>query len=160
MNPENRKLEFLGYCGILLKEQAQVTPEKKSNNLNSLQNIKKCHSLADRCINLWNEYNAGYSLRSRRAFCPLCEPNLKTVSLIKFDQHRCLADNAVVNLKRVPRNFKGTSCTTKKRQTQIVESVLRLPKNAKTTLKLLSEEGPGSVYQLCFSVPTICIKRI
>ena len=92
------------------------------------------HSLADRCINLWNEYNAGYSLRSRRAFCPLCEPNLKIVSMRKFDRHRCLADEAVVNLKRVPRNFKGTSCTTKKRQTQKVESDLRLPKNAKTTL--------------------------
>ena len=36
MNPENKKLEFLGSCGILLKEQVQVTPEKKSNNLNSL----------------------------------------------------------------------------------------------------------------------------
>ena len=85
---------------------------------------------------------------------------LKTVSLRKFDRHRCLADNAVVNLKPVPRNFKGTCCTSKKRQTQNVESVLRLPKKAKTTLKLLSEEGPFSVYQLCYSVPTICIKRI
>ena len=80
--------------------------------------------------------------------------------LRKFDRHRCLADNAVVNRKRVPRNFKGTSCTTKKRQTQNVESVLRLPKNAKTILKLLSEEGPGSVYQLCNSVPTVRTKRI
>ena len=84
---------------------------------------------------MWNEYNAGYSLRSRRAFCPLCEPNLNTVSLRKFDRHRCLAHNAVVNLKRVPRNLKSTSCTTKKRQTQNVESVLRLPKIAKTTQK-------------------------
>ena len=113
MNPENRKLEFLRSCGILLKEQAQVTPEKKEQQSKQLAYIKKCHSSADRCINLWNEYNAGYSLRSRRAFCPLCEPNLKPVSLIKFDRHRCLPDNAVVNLKRVPRNFKGTSCTTK-----------------------------------------------
>ena len=46
----------------------------------------------------------------------------------------------VVNLKRVPRNFKGTRCTTKKRQTQIVEAVLRLPKNAKFLLGL---GGPG-----------------
>ena len=160
MNPENKKLEFLGSCGILLKEQAQVTPEKEEQQSKQLADIKKWQSLADRCINLWNEYNAGYSLRSRRAFCPLCESNLKTVSLRKFDRHRCLADNAVVNLKRVTRNFKGTSCTTKKRQTQNVESVLRLPKNAKTTLKLSSEEGPGSVYQLCYSVPTICIKRM
>ena len=37
MNPKNKKLDFLGFCGILLKEQAQVTPEKTSNNLNSLQ---------------------------------------------------------------------------------------------------------------------------
>ena len=160
MNPENKKLEFLGSCGIFLKEQVQVTPEKKEQQSKQLAHIKKWHALADRCINLWNEYNAGYSFRSRRAFCPLCEPNLKTLSLRKFDRHRCLADNAVVNLKRVPRNFKGTSCTTKKRQTQNVESVLRLPKNAKTTLKILSEEGPGSVYQLCYSDPTICIKRI
>ena len=51
-------------------------------------------------------------------------------------------------------------CTTKEPQTRNIESVLRLLKNAKTTLKLLSEEGPGSIYQLCYSVPTICIKRI
>ena len=158
MNLENKKLESLGSFGNLLKEQAQDTPEKKQQS-KQLADIKKWHSLADRCINLWNEYNAGYSLRER-AFCPLCEPNLKTVSLRKFDRHRCLADNAVVNLKRVPRISKGTSCTTKKRQTQNVESVLRLPKNAKTTLENLSEEEDGSVYQLCYSVPTICIKRI
>ena len=145
MNHENKKLEFLGSCGILLKKQAQITPEKKEQQSKQLADIKKWHSLADRCITLWNEYNAGYSLRSRRAFCPLCEPNLKTVSLKKFDRHRCLADVDVVNLKRVPRNIKGTSCTTKERQTQKLESVLRLPKNAKTTLELLSEEGPGSV---------------
>ena len=70
MNPENKKLEFLGSCGILLKEQAQVTPEKKEQQSKQLADINKWHSLADRCINLWNEYNAGYSLRSRRAFCP------------------------------------------------------------------------------------------
>ena len=82
-----------------------------------------------------------FSPRSRRTFCPLCEPNLNTVSLRKFDRHRCLADNAVVNLKRVSRNFKGTSGTTKKRQTQNVESVLRLPKNANFLLGL---GGPWS----------------
>ena len=99
MNPENNKLEFLGSCGILLKEQAQVTPLKKEQQSKQLADIKKWHSLADRCINMCNEHNAGYSLCSRRAFCPLCEPILKTVSLGKFDRHRCLADNAVVNLK-------------------------------------------------------------
>ena len=51
-------------------------------------------------------------------------------------------------------------CTTKEPQTRNIESVLRLLKNAKTTLKLLSEEGHGSIHQLCYSVPTICIKRI
>ena len=50
-------------------------------------------------------------------------------------------------------------CTTKEPQTRIIESLLRLLKDAKTTLKLLSEEGPGSIYQLCYSVPTICIKK-
>ena len=104
MNPENKKL----------KEQAHT--QKKQQSI-QLAHMKKWHALADRCINLWNEYNAGYSFCSRRAFCPLCEPNLKTVTLRKFDRHRCLADNAVVNLKRVPRNFKGS---TKKRQTQNV----------------------------------------
>ena len=126
-------------------ERESTKYSRKEQQSKQLADIKKWHSLANRCINLWNEYNAGYSLRSRRAFCPLCEPNLETVSLKKFDRHRCLADVAVVNLRRVPRNFKGASCTTKKRQTQNVASVLRLPKNAKTTLKLLSEEG--SVFQ-------------
>ena len=38
MNPENKKLEFLGSCGILLKEQAQIIlAKKKSSILNSLQ---------------------------------------------------------------------------------------------------------------------------
>ena len=82
------------------------------------------------------------------------------MSLKKFDRHRCFADVAVVNLKRAPRNFKRASCTTKKCQTQNVESVLRSPKNAKTTLKLLSNEGPGSIYQLCYCISTIRIKRI
>ena len=70
MNPENKKLEFLRSCGILLKEPAQVTTEKKEQQSKQLADIKKWLSLADRCINLWNEYNAGYSLRSRRAFFP------------------------------------------------------------------------------------------
>ena len=86
MNPESKKLKFLGSCGILLEEKAQHTPEKKEQQSKQLADIKKWHSLANRCINLWNEPNAGYSLRSRRAFCPLCEPNLKTVSLKKFDR--------------------------------------------------------------------------
>ena len=144
MNPEKKIFEFLGSCGILLKEQAQITnppPKKKEQQSKQLANIKKWHSLADRCINLWNEYNAGYSFRSGRAFCPLREPIVNTVSLRKFDRRGCLEDNAVVNLKRVPRNFKGTSCTTKKRQTENVESILRLPKNANFLLGL---GGPWS----------------
>ena len=28
MNPESKKLKFLGSCGILLEEKAQHTPEK------------------------------------------------------------------------------------------------------------------------------------
>ena len=119
--------------------------------------IKRWHSLAHHCLKLWNGYSDVYTIRSR---CPLCEPNLKTVSLRKFDRQRCLADVAVVNLKRVPRNFKGTSCTTTEPETKNIESVLRLPEIVKTTLKLLSEEGPVSVYQLCYRVPTIRIKRI
>ena len=135
MDPEIKTFAFLGSCGIFLKEQVQIFPEKKQ-----LAVIKKWHSLAHNCLKLWNEYSAVYTLRSR---CPLCEPNLKTVSLRTFDRYRCLADVAVVNLKRVPRNFQGTSCTTKEPQIRNIESVLRLPKNAKTTLKLLSKEGPG-----------------
>ena len=41
MNPENKKLEFLGSCGILLREQAQVTPEKKEQQSKQLADIKK-----------------------------------------------------------------------------------------------------------------------
>ena len=152
MNPETKKLAFLGPCGIFLKEQAQILTPKKQ-----LAFIKKWHSLAHYCLKLWNGYSDVYTLRSRRAFCPLCEPSLNTVSLRKFDRHRCLADVAVVNLMRVPRNFKG--CTTKELHTRNIASVLRLPKNAKTTLKLWSEERPGSIYQLCYSVPTICKKE-
>ena len=122
MNPETKKLAFLGSCGIFLEEQVQILPKKQ------LAVIKRWHSLAHHCLKLWNGYSAFYTLRSR---CPLCEPNLKTVSLRKFDRHQCLADNAVVNLKRVLRNFKGTSCTTKEPQTRNIKSVLRLPKNAK-----------------------------
>ena len=70
MNPENKKLELLVSWGVLLKVHVQITPEQESIQL---ADIKKWHSLADRCINLWNEYNYGYSLRSRRACCPLCE---------------------------------------------------------------------------------------
>ena len=121
MNPETKKLAFLGSCGIFLKEQVQILPEKQ------LAVIKRRNFLAHHCLKLWNGYSAVYTLPSR---FPLCEPNLKTVSLRKFDRHRCLADNAVVNLKRVPRSFKGTSCTTKEPQTRIIYSVLRLPKNA------------------------------
>ena len=151
MNPETKKLAFLGSCGIFLKEQGQILHKKQ------LAVIKRWHSLAHHCLKLWNGYSAVYTLHSRY---PLGEANIKTVSLRKFDRHRCLADVAVVNLKRVPQKFKGTSCTTKEFQTENIEAVLRLPKNAKTTLKLLSEEGPGSVYQLCYRVPTIRIKRI
>ena len=115
----------------------------------------KPKNLEHHCLKLSNAYSDVYTLRSR---CPLCEPNLKTVSLRKFDRHRLLADIAVVNIKRVTRNFKG--CTTKEPQIRNLESVWRLPKNAKTTLKLLSEEGPGSIYQLCYGVPTKRIKRI
>ena len=86
MNPESKKLKFLGSCGILLEEKAQHTPEKKEQQSKQLADIKKWHSLKNRCINLWNEPNADYSFRSRRAFCPLCEPNFKTVSLKKFDR--------------------------------------------------------------------------
>ena len=56
--------------------------------------------------------------------------------------------------------LKGTSCTTKEPQLRNIESVLHLQKNAKTILvKLLAEEGPGSIYQLCYRVPAIGIKQ-
>ena len=58
----------------------------------------------------------------------------------------------------VEQPFKG--CAAKKPHTRIIASVLRLPKNTKTTLKLLSEEGHGSIYQLSYSVPTICMNII
>ena len=42
MNPKNKKkLEFLGSCGILLKEQVQITPEKKDQKSRQLADIKK-----------------------------------------------------------------------------------------------------------------------
>ena len=148
MNPETKKFCVFGILRDFLERTSANFARKKQ-----LAVIKKWHSFAHHCLKLWNGYCAVYTLRSRRAFCPLCEPNLKTVSLRKFDHHRSLADVALVNLKRVPRNFKG--CTTKEHQTRNVESFLRLPKNAKTTLKLLSEEAIGSIYQLCYSVPTI-----
>ena len=59
----------------------------------------------------------------------------------------------------LPQNFRGASCTTKESQTRIIESVLRLPKNAKTTPIFLSVEGLSFIYQPCYRVPTIRIKR-
>ena len=111
---------------FLEKTSGNIAPKKQ------LAVIERWHSLAHHCLKLWNGYSAVYTLRSR---CPLCEPNLKTVSLRKFDRHRCLVDVAVVNLKRVPQNFKGTNSTAKKPQTRNIESVLRLPKNAKTFVR-------------------------
>ena len=80
------------------------------------------------------------------------------MSLTTFDRHVCLADVAVANIKRVSRTFEGTSCTTKKSQN--IESVLRLPKNAKTIVTLLADDRSGYIIQLCYRVPTIRVRRI
>ena len=63
--------------------------------------------------------------------CYRCQPKMRTPKFQRFELY---------NQKSLPQN---------------VEAVIILPKNAKKTLKLLSEEGPGSIFQLCNSVPTI-----
>ena len=106
MYPEIKKTCFLELLWDFPERTSGFVPKKQ------IAVIKKWHSLAQHCLKLWNGYSAVYALRSRRAFCPLCE----TVSLKKFDRHRCSTDVAVVNLKRVPLNFIG--CTTKEPQTR------------------------------------------
>ena len=172
---ENDKLQFLNSCGIFLKKQIQNTPEKKAKEAKQLAVIQKWHTLAQHCIKLWNGYSADYTLRPRDVLdsvCPLCESRLKTVPLKVFDEHVCLADDALIKIKRIPKNFDGTSdsflqrtsCVSSKmklsQQAQKIEPVLRLQKNARTLGKLLAVEGPGSMVQLCSSVPTIRTKRI
>ena len=41
MNPENKKFEFLGSCGILLKKAAANYPRKKEQQSKQLADIKK-----------------------------------------------------------------------------------------------------------------------